>query len=166
MDPDLRRELERQLAELNQKVLDANESFSAVEERLSNTAKMVPLANDDSVGIEAIPSRVFDIMSRTQVLLSSVTGARLPISRHGEGTQSLAVICLFDAFLHSRLEDAYREHTSPILALEEPEAHLHPSATHSVAALLQGLPGQKLVASHSGDLVLSIPMPAFRAVQR
>ncbi len=166
MDPDVRRELESELAELNQRVLDANESFGEVEERLGNTAKMVPLASDDAVGIEAIPSRVFDIMSRTQVLLSSTTGARLPIGRHGEGTQSLAVICLFDAFLHSRLEDAYREHTSPILALEEPEAHLHPSATHSVAALLQQLPGQKIVATHSGDLISACPITSLRRLRR
>lgn len=166
MEPDVRQDLERELAELNEKVLAANESFGEVEERLGNTAKMVPLSSDDAVGIEAIPSRLFDIMSRTQVLLSSVTGARLPIGRHGEGTQSLAVICLFDAFLHSRLEDSYREHASPILALEEPEAHLHHSATHSVAALLQDLPGQKIVASHSGDLVGACPITSLRRLRR
>ncbi|MDE0268968.1 MAG: DUF2813 domain-containing protein [Acidimicrobiaceae bacterium] len=166
MDPDVRRELEYEFAELNKRVLDANESFSVVEKRLGKTAKMVPLASDDAVGIEAIPSRVFDIMSRTQVLLSSTTGARLPIGRHGEGTQSLAVICLFDAFLRSRLEDAYREHASPILALEEPEAHLHPSAIHSVAALLQELPGQKIVATHSGDLLGACPITSLRRLRR
>ena len=166
IDPDVRRDLESQLAELNQKVLEANDSFGAVEDRLSSTGKMVPLATDDAVGIEAIPSRIFDIMSRTQVMLSSVTGARLPIGRHGEGTQSIAVICLFDAFLQARLEEAYREHSSPILALEEPEAHLHPSATHSVAALLQELPGQKIVATHSGDMVGSFPITSLRRLRR
>ena len=166
MDPDVRRDLEGELAELNKKVLDANDSFGAVEERLNNTGKMVPLATDNAVGIEAIPSRIFDIMSRTQVMLSSVTGARLPIGRHGEGTQSLAVICLFDAFLQTRLEDTYREHSSPILALEEPEAHLHPSATHAVAALLQELPGQKIVATHSGDLVGGCPITSLRRLRR
>ena len=166
MDPDVRRDLEGELAELNKKVLDANDSFGAVEERLNNTGKMVPLATDNAVGIEAIPSRIFDIMSRTQVMLSSVTGARLPIGRHGEGTQSLAVICLFDAFLQTRLEDTYREYSSPILALEEPEAHLHPSATHAVAALLQELPGQKIVATHSGDLVGGCPITSLRRLRR
>ena len=115
IDPDLRQELEDELAELNQKVLNANESFAAVEERLRNTGNMVPLADDDPVGIEAIPSRIFDILSRAQVMLASVTGARLPIGRHGGGTQSLAVIGLFDAFLQSRLAGTYREHTVPIL---------------------------------------------------
>ena len=153
IEPDIRKELEDALAELNQRVLDANESFGTIKERLGQTGQMVPLASDDPVGIEAIPSRVFDILSRTQVMLSSVSGARLPIGRHGEGTQSLAVICLFDAFLQSRLEDSYTEHTDPILALEEPEGHLHPSAIHSVAALLRQLRGQKIIATHSGDLV-------------
>ena len=166
MDPDVRRDLEGELAELNKKVLEANDSFGAVEERLINTGKMVPLATDDAVGIEAIPSRIFDIMSRTQIMLSSVTGARLPIGRHGEGTQSLAVISLFDAFLQAKLEDTYREHSSPILALEEPEAHLHPSATHAVAALLQELPGQKIIATHSGDLVVECPITALRRLRR
>ena len=166
MEPDTRLALEHDLAELNQRVLDASESFASVEERLSNTAKMVSLATEDAVGIEAIPSKIFDVLARTQVKLSSVTGARLPIDRHGEGTQSLAVICLFDAFLQSRLQDSYREHASPILALEEPEAHLHPSATHSVAALLQDLLGQKLVATHSGDLAGACPITSLRRLRR
>lgn len=166
MDPELQDDLETQIAELNQRVLDTNESLAEVTKRLRNTADMVPLASDEAVGIEAIPSRLFDIMSRTQVLLSSVTGARLPIGKHGDGTQSLAVICLFDAFLRSKLADTYHEHSSPILALEEPEAHLHPSATVSVASLLRDLPGQKIVTSHSGDMVGTCPLTSLRRLRR
>ena len=166
MDPQMQSELENQIAELNQKVLDTNESLAEVAERLRKTADMVPLASDNAVGIEAIPSRLFDIMSRSQVLLSSVTGARLPIGKHGDGTQSLAVICLFDAFLRSRLADTYHEHSSPILALEEPEAHLHPSATLSAASLLQNLPGQKILTSHSGDMVGTCLLTSLRRLRR
>lgn len=164
--PELRRELEGELATLNQKILDAHESFDAIKEQLGNTGKMLPLHGDDPVGIEAVPGKVFDILSRTQVMLTSITGARLPIGRHGEGTQSLAVICLFDAFLQSKLADSYAEYTTPILALEEPEAHLHPSAIRSVATLLQGLKGQKIIATHSGDLLASIPLKSLRRLRR
>ncbi len=166
INPDLRQELEDDLAELNQKILDAHESFGAIKKQLGNTGKMLPLDNHEPVGIEAIPSKVFDILARTQVMLTSITGVRLPIGRHGEGTQSLAVICLFDAFLQSKLEDSYMEYTTPILALEEPEAHLHPSAIRSVAALLQDLKGQKVIATHSGDLVASIPLKSLRRLRR
>ncbi len=166
IDPTVRKELEDELADLNQRVLDSNDSFSAIKERLSNTGNMVALATDEPVGIEAIPSRIFDILSRTQVMLTSVTGARLPIGRHGEGTQSLAVICLFDAFLQSKLEDSYTKHTAPILALEEPEAHLHPSATGAVAKLLQDLKGQKVIATHSSELVAHVPLTSLRRLRR
>ena len=164
--PDLREELEKELAELNEKVLRSHDSFGTVKERLSNTAKLVPLNSDEPVGIEAIPGKVFDILSRTQVMLKSTSGARLPIGRHGEGTQSLAVICLFDAFLANKLEDSYTEYTTPILALEEPEAHLHPSATRSVAMLLHEIESQKIIATHSGDLVASIPLTSLRRLRR
>ena len=166
INPDLREELEEELSKLNQRVLGAHESFGAIKERLGNTAKMVPLDSEEPVSIEAIPSKVFDILSRTQVMLTSTTGARLPIGRHGEGTQSLAVICLFDAFLQSRLKDSYTEYTTPILALEEPEAHLHPSAIRSVADQLQALGGQQIIATHSGDLVAGIPLSSLRRLRR
>ena len=166
IEEDARQQIENDLAAINQTVLDSNESFRTVEEQLSRTGQMVPLDGDSPVGIEAIPTKVFDILSRTQVMLGSVTGARLPIGRHGEGTQSLAVICLFDAFLQSQLEDSYTEFTSPILALEEPEAHLHPSAIHSVSELLEEIEGQKIVSTHSGDLVASVPLTSLRRLRR
>ena len=166
IEPELRRQIEDELAELNKRVLDANESFGVVEEQLSKAGTMVSLDSDVPVEIEAIPTKVFDILSRTQVMLTSVTGARLPIDRHGEGTQSLAVICLFDAFLQSKLKESYSEFTAPILALEEPEAHLHPSAIHSISTLLQELSGQKIIATHSGDLVASVGLESLRRLRR
>jgi putative ATP-dependent endonuclease of OLD family len=162
----LREEIEQSLSDLNQRVLDAHQSFGAVKERLRNTGKLVPLGADDPVRIEALPGKVFDLLSRTQVMLTSKTGVRLPIGRHGEGTQSLAVICLFDAFLQSQLENGYNEYSEPILTLEEPEAHLHPSAIRAVAHLLQELKGQKVIATHSSDLVASVPLTSLRRLRR
>ena len=166
VDPVLRKELEKSLSELNQKVLDSHESFDKVKERLKRTGTFVPLHSTDPVGIEAIPGKVFDMLSRTQVLLASKTGARLPIGRHGEGTQSLAVICLFDAFLESQLEGKYEKFAIPIIALEEPEAHLHPSAIQAVGRMLQEFKGQKLIATHSGDLISSVPLMSLRRLCR
>ncbi|WP_282010462.1 ATP-dependent nuclease [Nitrospina watsonii] len=166
IDAQLREELEQSLSELNQRVLDAHESFDSVRERLKKAGDLVPLDPDDPVGIEAIPGKVFDMLSRTQVMLTSKAGARLPIGRHGEGTQSLAVICLFDAFLQSRLKEGYGDHAVPILALEEPEAHLHPSAIRSVAGMLNSFKGQKLISTHSGDLVSGIPLTSLRRLRR
>lgn len=166
LDQAEREEIEDALAELNQRVLDSHDAFRPVLERLRKTARLVPLGGDDPVSIEALPARVFDMLSRTQVLLTGKSGAQLPISRHGEGTQSAAVICLFDAFLEAKLSEGYTPHTEPILALEEPEAHLHPSAVRGVANLLKNLRGQKIIATHSGDLLSAVPITAVRRLSR
>lgn len=166
LDENTRTELETALSELNQKVLEQHTAFGSVKERLKKTAELLPLGENDPVSIEAVPSRVFDILSRTQVNLSSKTGARIPIMRHGHGTQSLAVIFLFDAFLESRLEEGYGENAQPLLALEEPEAHLHPSAIKAVGEMLQKLPGQKIITTHSGDLLASVPLNKIRRLRR
>lgn len=159
-------ELEADLSELNRKVLERHSAFDSVKERLKKTADFLPLGETDPVSIEAVPSKVFDILSRTQINLASKTGARIPIVRHGSGTQSLAVICLFDAFLNSQLKDAYGEHSEPLLALEEPEAHLHPSAINAVIGMLRDVPGQKLVSTHSGDLLAGVPLKNVRRLRR
>ncbi len=57
------------------------------------------------------------------------------IEFQGEGTQSLAVLLLFRAFLRSQLSDLDPA-ASPITALEEPEAHLHPSAIRSLMGVV------------------------------
>ncbi len=161
-----RQEIETELSQLNQQILDSHKGFKEIKERLKETNKIVPLAEDEPVSIEALPERVFNILSRTQVMLTSKTGARLPIGRHGEGTQSLAVMFLFNAFLRNRLQSNDDELASPILALEEPEAHLHPSAIRSIASLLKEMPGQKIVATHSGDLVSGIDLFCLRRLCR
>ncbi|MCY4306396.1 MAG: DUF2813 domain-containing protein [Aestuariivita sp.] len=166
LDEETRAELESALLELNKLVLDHHTAFENVKDRLKNTAELLPHGDSDPVSIEAVPSKVFDVLSRTQINLSSKTGAQIPIARHGSGTQSLAVICLFDAFLQSQLQEGYRENAKPILALEEPEAHLHPSAIKTVGEMLKQISGQKLITTHSGDLLASVPLKNIRRFRR
>ena len=166
IDEGTRKELEAALSELNRKVLENHAAFNTVKERLRRTADLLPLGKTDPVSIEAVPSKVFDILSRTQVNLASKTGAQIPIVRHGSGTQSLAVICLFDAFLQSQVAEGYGEHAEPLLALEEPEAHLHPSAAKAVGQMLESLSGQKLISTHSGDLIAGVPLDKIRRLRR
>lgn len=166
VDTTEREEIEAMISALNDRVISSHAAFATVRERLQGTSQLVPLSAGDAVSIEAIPAKVFDILSRTQVLLSGKTGAKLPISSHGEGTQSLAVICLFQAFLEAKLLDSYSPDVAPILALEEPEAHLHPSAIRAVGSLLSNLGGQKIIATHSGDLVAAVPITSLRRLCR
>ncbi len=67
---------------------------------------------------------------------------------------------LFTAFLEAWPAGA------PILALEEPEAHLHPSAVRALWGLVRNFTGQKLISTHSGDLLAETEVHQIRRLAR
>ena len=149
-------DLERQLAVLNSRVIKANRPLAEVRDYLDGQArKVVDLGSQDAVAISALPTRLFSLLSRAQVLVDSASGASIPVERQGEGTQSLAVLLVFGAFLRSQLSGVDPA-AVPVIALEEPEAHLHPSAVRSLMGVVTDLPGQKIVSTHSGALLASV----------
>ena len=163
---DQREKIEKMLREVNTSVIGANAGLTEVIKKIADAGRLVPLDSAEPVVLEAIPTRVFDMMGKIQVHLKSCYGAKLPLHRHGEGTQSLAVLMLFQAFAAANLAEAYAPESIPILALEEPEAHLHPSAIRSLGSFLETMTGQILVSSHSGDLVSRVPVMALRRLYK
>jgi len=147
-----RTEIEAKLAEVNQLIISSHGSFAQVVDRLKEVQQVLSMAGgDDLVSVDAVPGRLFDMLAKAQVNLNTGTGAKIPVGRHGEGTQSLAVLTLFNAFLQTWNKGA------PIVALEEPESHLHPNAVRALWKLIERIPGQKIISTHSGDLLSEVP---------
>ncbi|MDD2465360.1 MAG: DUF2813 domain-containing protein [Desulfobulbus sp.] len=163
---DQREKIEEMLREVNTSVIGANAGLTEVTNKLADAGRLVPLDSAEPVVLEAIPTRVFDMVGKIQVHLKSCYGAKLPLHRHGEGTQSLAVLMLFQAFTAANLAESYAPEATSLLALEEPEAHLHPSAIRSLGSFLESMTGQILVTSHSGDLVSRVPVMALRRLYK
>ncbi len=160
LSPEKKAEIEQKLREINDLVVASHTSFEQAKGRLTKVQDVVPMAGGEVVSIEAVPGRMFDMLARAQVHLGASGGAKVPVGRHGEGTQSLAVLMLFSAFL-----DAWPD-GAPIVALEEPEAHLHPSAIRALWDLLDMLSGQKVISTHSGDLLSEIDVHSVRRLAR
>lgn len=163
---DQREQVEAMLREVNASVIGANAGLTEVTNKIADAGRLIPLDSAEPVVLEAIPTRIFDMVGKIQVHLKSSYGAKLPLQRHGEGTQSLAVLMLFQAFAAVNLAESYAPESTPLLALEEPEAHLHPSAIRSLGTFLEELTGQILVTSHSGDLVSRVPVTALRRLYK
>ena len=153
-------EVEEKLRGINELIVSSHTSFKQVMERLGKVQDIVPMAGGDAVSIEAIPGRMFDMLAKAQVHLGTPTGAKIPVGRYGEGTQSLAVLMLFSAFLDAR------PNGSPVVALEEPEAHLHPSAVRALWDILGAISGQKLISTHSGDLLSEVDILNVRRLAK
>ena len=102
---DEREGLTRALAELNERLIGAHQPLREVRTRLEDTGKVIEFGVNDAVSIDALPTKLFSLLSRAQVSLASRSGARIPVELQGEGTQSLAVLLLFGAFLRSKLSN-------------------------------------------------------------
>lgn len=153
-------EIEETIRQVNELVVSSHNSFDHVYHGLRRIQEVVPLSSGDIVSIEAVPGRIFDMLANAHVNLRALGGATIPVGRHGEGTQSLAVLMLFAAFL-----DVWPKGV-PIVALEEPEAHLHPSAVRALQRLVRNLAGQKLISTHSGDLLSETKIHQIRRLAR
>jgi len=166
IDNEAREEFEKELDIINNKIVDAHASFKDVIDEVKRLISLVSIGQTGAVSIDPTPANVYKSLRSAQVNLLTDTEAKIPLRSHGEGTQSLSVLLLFNAYLKTRLKIDINELAEPIVAIEEPEAHLHPNAIRALWPLLSALPGQKIVATHSGDILSEVPIEKIRRMSR
>jgi len=108
--------LGEELQKLNEALLRADPRLEQVRSTLDNIQKVVSLGSNQAASIQALPFRPWELLSRSEVVLrASNSGAGLPLARHGQGIQSLAVLFLFQAYLDVLLKPLFQPETEAIL---------------------------------------------------
>ncbi len=166
IDDATRAALEKELFTVNQKIVDAHSSFKDVTYEMKRISELVAAGRSDPVSVDPAPADVYKSLRYTEINLLTGSNAKIPIRSHGEGAQSLSVLLLFSAYLKSRLKADVDKFAEPIIAIEEPEAHLHPNAIRAIWHILKDLPGQKIIATHSGDILSEVPVDKLRSMNR
>jgi putative ATP-dependent endonuclease of OLD family len=155
------------LAELNENLLKADPRLEQVRVTLDKAQKIMELRAGQKTSIQALPLKPWDLMSKAEVVIKTRGGEiDFPLARHGQGVQSLAVLFLFQAYIDVLLKPTFQPETEAILALEEPEAHLHPQATRALATNLSEIKSQKIISSHSPYFIQEIPLTQVRMFRR
>ena len=167
ISPDERQALDEAIEELNARLLAADPRVAETVERLREIQAVVAHGAASDVSIRALPMKVWELLARSEIVIRGETGAPwLPLARHGQGVKSLSVIYLFNAFVERLLKETYSEHSEPIVALEEPEVHLHPQAVRALWSQIDAMPGQKIIASHSPYFMQYVPIRDIRLLRR
>ncbi|OQY11642.1 MAG: hypothetical protein B6I30_06410 [Desulfobacteraceae bacterium 4572_187] len=162
-----RETLSEELSRINSTLLKADPRLEQVRLTLAESQKLMRLGSDQETSIQALPLKPWDLMSKSEIVVKSGgTEMGFPLARHGQGSQNLAVLFLFQAYIQTLLQPTFEPETEAILALEEPEAHLHPQATRALAGSLDKIAGQKLVSTHSPYFIQEIPFHEIRMFRR
>jgi putative ATP-dependent endonuclease of OLD family len=159
--------LSEELAKLNNALLKADTRLEQVRTSLDKVQKIMSVGSGQNTSIQALPLKPWDLLSKSEVVIKTHGNEiDFPLSRHGQGMQSLAVLFLFEAYIDMLLVPSFQPETKAILTLEEPEAHLHPQATRALAANLGEVKSQKIISSHSPYFIQEIPFTQIRMFRR
>jgi putative ATP-dependent endonuclease of the OLD family len=162
----LEKRAKRVLDLLNKKLLDADPRLKQVANTLTGITRVAAADSEGKADLRLLPFKPWDILSRSEIIIQQEnTRPWLPLAKQGQGMQSLSVIFLFQAFVQHLLAALFNTHSTPVLALEEPETHLHPQAARSLWMHIQSLPGQKILTTHSPYFVQHVPFRQLRLVR-
>ncbi len=155
-----REELEAQLSTLGADIVSGSQTLASIAEALRQLNRLI--GSLGSPDLNPLPIRLEELARSISIDLNSGNGA-MPIRLHGAGSRSLASLQIQGVLYERRLgTDGPRVRPHPLTLIEEPEAHLHPQASLELASLLSGLRGQKVVSTHSPQLVTAVDPKCIR----
>lgn len=167
ISPEQRKALNEDLEKLNNSLLSVDPRLKDVRDEIRNLRAILSIGAGEGVSIRALPMQPWDLMSRAQLVIRPKGNeVDFPLQTHGQGMQSLAVMFLFQAYIDVLLKPTFEPETEAILALEEPEAHLHPHAARALAASLGKFTTQKIISSHSPYFIQEISFKDIRLFRR
>jgi putative ATP-dependent endonuclease of OLD family len=140
--------IEEDLSEINKDIVESSDVLTHIESHLKNFHDTLS-CDQDSVSITPLARHLRDLSRGMDVVLSTRGAPPFPLHQQGMGTRSLGTFFTFWAFTTWRQKQGSSGAVHPMMAMEEPETHLHPQAQRSLYRQIRRMPGQRIISTHS-----------------
>src|SRR5579871_3169680 len=140
--------IEEDLSKINQDIVESSDVLTHIQSHLKNFHETLS-CDEDSVSITPLARHLRDLSRGMDVVLSTRGAPPFPLHQQGMGTRSLGTFFTFWAFTTWRQKQGSSGAIHPMMAMEEPETHLHPQAQRSLFRQIDRMPGQRIISTHS-----------------
>lgn len=149
-------DIERRLNEINSQIVDSIPALKQTASSISSIASTVG-NTDGTIEIEPLARKISDLHKGMDIFYRDGDAARLSVSQHGMGTRSWISFLTLGTYIEwekkQLAEDDLEAESFVVLAMEEPEAHLHPQAQQKLYTQISSFLGQKIISTHSPSIV-------------
>ena len=142
-------QLEAMVREINELAVDKSAPLKNLKQHLEKLNQSFQGAG--RAEITPFPKKIRDLSKQFTVHFGEQESSSFSMEYHGMGTRSWASMLTVKAFTEMLAEkyDDEAEPFFPLMAAEEPEAHLHPNAQRTLYSQLASSKGQVIVSTHS-----------------
>lgn len=158
--------LEDLIAELNESAVEKSTVLSELKTHLDSLSQS--FEGQGQTDITPFPKKIRDLSKRFSIHFGEDDTNSFSMEYHGMGTRSWASMLTVKAFIDI-LEKKHVEEEEcffPIIAAEEPEAHLHPNAQRTLYKQLTDIKGQTIISSHSPYLAALANQQDLRVITK
>ncbi|GAB21185.1 hypothetical protein GOPIP_004_01510 [Gordonia polyisoprenivorans NBRC 16320 = JCM 10675] len=145
------------VAEQFQVQLDGSKRLEALRGRLAEQLSKALPARLDAGDLAFVTGAAAteDVLNDVRLQITK-EGERHDLSEQSDGTRALFAIALYDLMTVG----------AHVVGIDEPEIHLHPTSQRSLARLLRSSSSQKVLATHSSDIVGAFDPDSIVVVRR
>ncbi|MGU3376541.1 ATP-dependent nuclease [Chryseobacterium sp. M5A1_1a] len=157
-----KQKIEQLISELNDATIASSDILSDLQMTLEELDTAMDNPNN-SVQLTPFTKKVRDLNKGIRINYSEFS-----MDYHGMGTRSWSSLLVLKSFLNlnEKIYLANEKPYFPIVAIEEPESHLHPNAQKKLYSQISNIVGQKLISTHSNYIASNADLKEIRSINK
>lgn len=164
-DPEDIAELEQKISSLNAEAIDKSEILKKIQESLKGIDTTID--SSGKVYVSPFAKKIRDL-NKSLTIHYGTEDNSFTMDYHGMGTRSWSSMLSFKAFVKQMSDSKNHDEEAflPIIAIEEPESHLHPNAQKRLYRQMNEMPGIKIISTHSPYVAACAELSELRGLYK